>query len=184
MQSIAAQETPHHVFLELLMAAFELYDRMRRAGMDTGDFDAKALVNAISIRARRQLDGFFFPEYAMYMANPRRILHTFMVRHHSYRVRIDDVQHNIGGYCLYWKNYDRPKYMSFKGSADRDDKELILIVRSCGTYLVRTADIKAGDSWANTLIEYYQTQEHASYYYINITKMEVKKIDPATAKAA
>ena len=94
------------------------------------------------------------------------------------------IDSTVKHYDTDWKNYDRPKYMSFKGSADRDDKELILIVRSCGTYLVRTADIKAGDSWANTLIEYYQTQEHAEYYYINISKMEVKKIDPATAKAA
>ena len=43
----------------------------------------------------------------MYMANPQRILGTFMVRHEGYRVRIDDVQHNIGGYYLFWKNYDR-----------------------------------------------------------------------------
>ena len=43
----------------------------------------------------------------MYMAKPDRILRTFMVRHDGYRVRIDDVQHNIGGYYLYVKNYDK-----------------------------------------------------------------------------
>ena len=33
----------------------------------------------------------------------------------SFRVRIDDVQHNIGGYYLYWKNYD--KLMSYRMAA-------------------------------------------------------------------
>ena len=30
-----------------------------------------------------------------------------MVRHDGYRVRIDDVQHNIGGFYKYYKNYDK-----------------------------------------------------------------------------
>ena len=85
-------------------------------------------------------------------------------------------------YYTDWKHYDRPKYMTCKGSPDRADKELILIVRSCGTYLVKISDIEAGDTWANTLIEYYKTQEHATYYYININKLECKKIAPDTIK--
>ena len=51
------------------------------------------------------LDGYFYPEYAMYMENPSRILGAFMVREDGYRTRIDDVQHCIGGYYLYYKNY-------------------------------------------------------------------------------
>lgn len=92
------------------------------------------------------------------------------------------ISSTVKHYYTDWKNYDRPKYMCFKGSTDKEDKTMILIARSCGTYLVRTADIQAGDTWANTLIEYYQTQEHANYYYINLNNLEVKKIDPATAK--
>lgn len=94
------------------------------------------------------------------------------------------IDSTVKHYYTDWKNYDRPKYMKFKGSSDQADKNLILIVRSCGTYLVRIEDINNGDSWANTLIEYYQTQEHAEYYHININKLEVKKIDPAEAKKA
>ena len=45
-------------------------------------------------------------ELARYMQNPQRILGAFMMRNEKFRVRIDDVQHNIGGYYLYWKNYD------------------------------------------------------------------------------
>ncbi|MBQ6502449.1 MAG: hypothetical protein IJI57_00875 [Flexilinea sp.] len=107
LENIAQRDTTYHTYLELLMSTFELYDRMIDQQIPAGDFDIRSLLNTIFIRAQRQLNGFFFPEYAMYMANPNRILNTFMVRHDGYRVRIDDVQHNIGGYYLYYKNYDK-----------------------------------------------------------------------------
>ena len=92
--------------LELLMASFETWQRMVDEGIDTGDFDVQELLNVISARANRQLSGYFYPEIAMYMQNPQRILGSFMMRNDKFRVRIDDVQHNIGGFYLYWKNYD------------------------------------------------------------------------------
>ena len=91
------------------MNSFELYDRMVQHGMSTYGYDVEELLKGIRIRAVRQLNGFFYPEYAMYMANPQRILNAFMLREKSFRVRIDDVQHNIDGYYLYWKNYDKLK---------------------------------------------------------------------------
>jgi len=92
--------------LELLISAFETWQRMVDKGIDTGDFEVQGLLDAIAARANRQLSGYFFPEQAMYMANPQRILGSFMMRDDRFRVRIDDVQHNIGGFYLYWKNYD------------------------------------------------------------------------------
>jgi len=92
--------------LELLVSAFETWQRMVDKGIDTGDFEVQGLLDAIAARANRQLSGYFFPEQAMYMANPQRILDAFMMRDDRFRVRIDDVQHNIGGFYLYWKNYD------------------------------------------------------------------------------
>ena len=89
------------------------------------------------------------------------------------------VDRTVKHYYTDWKNYDRPKYMKFKGSSDKEDKDLILIARACGTYLIKTADIKNGDDWANTLYEYFQTQERAIYYHININNLECKLIDPA-----
>ena len=94
------------VNLELLISSFETWQRMVEKGIDTGDFDVKELLDVISARANRQLSGYFYPELAMYMANPQRVLGSFMMRDDKFRVRIDDVQHNIGGYYLYWKNYD------------------------------------------------------------------------------
>lgn len=92
--------------LELLISSFETWQRMVDNGIDTGDFNVQELLDAISARANRQLSGYFYPELAMYMANPQRILGSFMMRDDRFRVRIDDVQHNIGGFYLYWKNYD------------------------------------------------------------------------------
>ena len=92
--------------LELLISSFETWQRMVDKGIDTGDFDVQNLLDAIAARANRQLSGYFYPEQAMYMQNPQRILGSFMMRNSKFRVRIDDVQHNIGGFYLYWKNYD------------------------------------------------------------------------------
>ena len=92
--------------LELLISTFETWQRMVDKGIDTGDFDVQELLDVIAARANRQLSGYFYPEMAMYMQNPQRILGSFMMRNDRFRVRIDDVQHNIGGFYLYWKNYD------------------------------------------------------------------------------
>ena len=92
--------------LELLISSFETWQRMVDKGIDTGDFNVQDLLDVIAARANRQLSGYFYPELAMYMENPQRILGSFMMRDDKFRVRIDDVQHNIGGFYLYWKNYD------------------------------------------------------------------------------
>lgn len=108
LDAIARRDTTYHTYLELLMATFQIYDRMLQNGGPAADrFDLRAFLQTVYIRADRQLNGYFYPEYAMYMENPQRILDTFMVRHDGYRVRIDDVQHNIGGYYLYYTDYDK-----------------------------------------------------------------------------
>ena len=48
--------------LELLISAFETWQRMVDKGIDTGDFDVKELLNVISARANRQLSGYFYPD--------------------------------------------------------------------------------------------------------------------------
>lgn len=107
LTEIAQRDTTYHTYLELLMATFQVYDRMLEHGGSAEGFDLRSFLATIYTRANRQLDGYFFPEYAMYMSNPQRVVNTFMVRHDGYRVRIDDVQHNIGGYYLYYANYDK-----------------------------------------------------------------------------
>ena len=125
LKAIRERDTTYHTYLELLMVTFELYDRMIESGKTVGKevFDIDEFLETVYTRVNRQLNGFFYPEYAMYMANPQRVLNTFMVRHDGYRIRIDDVQHNIDGYFLYWKNYDKLvkygllKHTDLKGAA-------------------------------------------------------------------
>lgn len=107
LEEIRDRDTTYHTYLELLMATFEVYDRMLENGGKATGFDMELFLETVAERVDRQLNGYFFPEYAMYMANPDRVVDTFMVRHDGYRVRIDDVQHNIGGLYLYYKNYDK-----------------------------------------------------------------------------
>lgn len=109
LKTIAERDTTYHTYLELLMVTFELYDRMVEEGMtpDKEVFDIDQFLETVYTRINRQLNGYFYPEYAMYMENPQRVLGTFMVRHDGYRIRIDDVQHNIDGYFMYWKNYEK-----------------------------------------------------------------------------
>lgn len=89
------------------------------------------------------------------------------------------IKSTVKHYYSDWKNYDRPKYMKLKGSRDRLDKQLILIVRECGTYLLTINAIETSEG-AAAIYEYYQTQEHADYYFIDLDRLTIAKIEPGT----
>ncbi|MBC1456196.1 poly(glycerol-phosphate) alpha-glucosyltransferase [Listeria newyorkensis] len=95
--------TTFPTFLELTVATHDMCERIEaenKAYLLEG-FHREKLERTIEKRADYQLNGFFYPELAMYYKNPARIRHSFFIRHHSFRVRIDDVEHNISGYCRY-----------------------------------------------------------------------------------
>lgn len=93
--------------LELLIAAFEVYDRLQQSGAQVDGFDAGLFLETLRAEADRQLNGYFFPECAMYMANPEKVLGAFMAREDAFRARTEDTWHGICGYYMYWKNYER-----------------------------------------------------------------------------
>ena len=107
MEKIRNRETTGPTDFELLMTTFELYQRMLENGEAADSFDLATFLQVVDERAERQRIACFYPEMAMYMKNPQQILSAFMARDRNFRVRIDDVQHSIGGIYLYYKNYDK-----------------------------------------------------------------------------
>ncbi|MBC1657083.1 glycoside hydrolase family protein [Listeria welshimeri] len=101
---IYARETTFPTFLELTVATKEMTLRMEKEGLQhlLLDYSIEELEKTITKRAHYQLNGYFYPELAMYYKNPARIEGSFFIRHQSFRVRIDDVEHNISGYVRYY----------------------------------------------------------------------------------
>lgn len=98
------RETTYPTLLELLMATYNMIDRMKKENRfleALEDFDEEKFMRAVKHRAEHQLNGLYFPEVAMYFKVPENILWAFYIRHHSFRARIDDIEHNISGYCSY-----------------------------------------------------------------------------------
>lgn len=107
--------------LEFLAAAFETYDWILNHNTTVDGFDQELFLETIRQQAVRQLNGYFYPEYAMYMKNPQQVLNTFMVRQENFRVCIDDLYHTIRGYYLYLNNYN--KLMSYEMTDGEDAEE-------------------------------------------------------------
>jgi len=109
LEKIYHQDTSFHTYMEMLMITFVMYDRMKEKGIASdylkNDFNETRFLETIHKRATHMLNGYLYPEYAMYLKSPATVLGAFCVRHHGYRVRIDDVQHFLGGYYLYLDNY-------------------------------------------------------------------------------
>lgn len=105
VEQLDAMETTSPAGLGMLTAAFETYTRMiENGGVATG-FHLPMVLESIDTRAERQLDGYFFPETAMYMEHPSEILGAFMEREKGCEIGLEALCQNIESYCLYAENY-------------------------------------------------------------------------------
>lgn len=104
---IRNRKTAYATLLEMMMAAYQMVCRLRNLGLHElfvkSQFED--LKKLIEFRTEFQRTGFFYPEVAMYMACPDKILNAFYVRHDRFRIRIDDQEHNLSGYVAYVQHY-------------------------------------------------------------------------------
>ncbi|MFC3419898.1 poly(glycerol-phosphate) alpha-glucosyltransferase [Salinicoccus hispanicus] len=109
---IYQRETTFPTFLEMLMAGYKMVELMKEKGMNDliGEhLNKDKFEKTIEKRVDYQRTGYFYPEIAMYFKNPGSILGSFFIKHHGYRVRIDDIQHYISGYIQYMEFYKNNK---------------------------------------------------------------------------
>ena len=95
--------------LELLTITWQIFKRIQEMRISTpylDEFDVDFFAETIYQRARHLLNGYFYPEFAMYMKRPNKVAGSFFVREDNFRVRIDDIQHYIGGYYFYSKYFN------------------------------------------------------------------------------
>lgn len=73
-------------------------------------FDVAGFYQALHTRANYLLNGVFFPELAMHYKKPSTVLYGCFIRHHAFRVRIDDVEHYLSGFVAYHQFLKEGKY--------------------------------------------------------------------------
>ncbi len=95
-------------FTRLLTASFNVYKRMQSEALSSeafGALDYNALINTCVERANDLLNGFTYPEFAVYFKAPDSYIGSFFVRQDGFRIRIDDMASFVYAYLAYAEDY-------------------------------------------------------------------------------
>ncbi len=101
----STRETTYATLLELFMATDALLEHNRHLPTPyeiPETFDETFFQEVVNFRVVQGFSGYMYPEVAMYFKAPMAILDSFYIRHHSFRIRIDDVEHALSGYCRFY----------------------------------------------------------------------------------
>ena len=98
------RDTQFPTLMELMMAADTMIERMKKMP-EVADLLKRVPIDdfyaAMENRAKNLLNGFFYPELAMFFKIPGIINGSFFIRHQAFRVRTDDVEHFLSGFVAY-----------------------------------------------------------------------------------
>ena len=107
---VSNRDTAFPTLLELMLAAEAMLRRLETIPEQLellSQVDREKFSQALHSRANQLFNGYFWPEFAMFFKKPSRIVNSFFIKHHAFRVRIDDVQHYLSGFIGYARLLER-----------------------------------------------------------------------------
>ena len=105
-------------FTRLMTASFNVYKRMQSEQLTSDAFRAlkyDELINTCVERANDLLNGYTYPEFAVYFKAPDSYIGSFFVRQDGFRIRIDDMASFVLAYLGYAEDYTSINADVFEG---------------------------------------------------------------------
>ena len=112
-----------HFMLERMKSLPDMADLLAKVPLD--DFNA-----ALEARAANMLNGFFYPELAMFFTEPSKVVGSFFARNYAFRTRIDDIERYVVGFLAYRQYLAQRDHAPVPSAALLEGKRLPLLKSS------------------------------------------------------